>query len=271
MLQSQIPPPPTPHASSFRIIYASVNWISELIQVMACRLFGAKPVPEPMLAYCQLDSREQISVKFEVEFYHFYSRKCISNCHMPKWRSFCPRRDELIKGTLEVKLLCVRDCVWHNSLLTPRTKYTSHFNRYFTTEFINIPPYHVTCWRGCLIGDSCFIVLNQCPCLYWTHAKGNYSPLVTHCNLKWFACTLRIVLYSPGFICQTMAEKCVKWCSFDHSFIEKCMCINLVTVWIMNETNDRQITESVWMCAFEMVLYWFMLDEKLSFIWCWLW
>ena len=27
-----------------------------LVQVMACRLFGAKPLPEPMLAYCQLDT-----------------------------------------------------------------------------------------------------------------------------------------------------------------------------------------------------------------------
>ena len=29
---------------------------------MACRLFGAEPLPEPMLAYCQLDSWEQIPV-----------------------------------------------------------------------------------------------------------------------------------------------------------------------------------------------------------------
>ena len=35
---------------------------SSLLQVMACRLFGAKPLPEPALAYCKLDSREQISV-----------------------------------------------------------------------------------------------------------------------------------------------------------------------------------------------------------------
>ena len=30
---------------------------------MAFRLFGAKKLPEPVLAYCQLDSWEQISVK----------------------------------------------------------------------------------------------------------------------------------------------------------------------------------------------------------------
>ena len=32
---------------------------------MACRLLGAKPLPELMLTYCQLDHQEQISVKFE--------------------------------------------------------------------------------------------------------------------------------------------------------------------------------------------------------------
>ena len=39
---------------------------------MARRLFGAKPLPEPMLVYCKLDSWEQSSVKFESEFYHFH-------------------------------------------------------------------------------------------------------------------------------------------------------------------------------------------------------
>ena len=43
-----------------------------LIQVTACRLFDAKPLPEPMLAYCQLDSCEQISLIFEWHFYHFH-------------------------------------------------------------------------------------------------------------------------------------------------------------------------------------------------------
>ena len=35
-----------------------------LAQVMACHLFGAKPLPEPTLTYCQLDPWEQTSVKF---------------------------------------------------------------------------------------------------------------------------------------------------------------------------------------------------------------
>ena len=44
--------------------------VSSSAQLMACRLFGAKPLPEPMLAYYELDSW-QISVEFESEFYHF--------------------------------------------------------------------------------------------------------------------------------------------------------------------------------------------------------
>ena len=41
---------------------------SALVQVIACRLFGAKPLPEPMLPHCQLDHWEQTSVKFESKY-----------------------------------------------------------------------------------------------------------------------------------------------------------------------------------------------------------
>ena len=61
---------------------------SSLVQVMACCLFGANPLPDPMLLYCQLDYWEQISVKFESEFCHFHSRKCIWNCRLTKWQPF---------------------------------------------------------------------------------------------------------------------------------------------------------------------------------------
>ena len=61
------------------------QWIrSALVQIMACRLFGTKPLSEPMLVCCQLDSWEQFSIKFESEFYHFHSRKCIQSCRLPK-------------------------------------------------------------------------------------------------------------------------------------------------------------------------------------------
>ena len=61
---------------------------------MDCRLFGTRPLPEPMMNFSQLNSWEQILMKFESEFYHFYSRKCIWNCCLPIWQPFCPGGDE---------------------------------------------------------------------------------------------------------------------------------------------------------------------------------
>ena len=76
---------------------------SALVQVMAWCLFGAKPLPELMLAYFQLDTWEQVSVKFQSEFYHFqsefyhfHSRKCIWKCRLPKWWPFCRGGDEVM-------------------------------------------------------------------------------------------------------------------------------------------------------------------------------
>ena len=71
-------------------VYMCQWTVSSLVRVMACRLFGAKPFPEPMLTCCQLDAWEQISMNFEAEFYHLHSRKCIWKCRLPKWRPFCP-------------------------------------------------------------------------------------------------------------------------------------------------------------------------------------
>ena len=67
------------------------QWIgSALVQIMACRLFGAKPLSESVLTYCQLGPLEQSSVKFESKLYHFHSRKCNWKCRLSNWRPFCP-------------------------------------------------------------------------------------------------------------------------------------------------------------------------------------
>ena len=55
-----------------RCIYASMHRII-VIQVMAFRLFVAKPLPEPMPNFGRLDHQEQISAKLE-------SINCIWNC-----------------------------------------------------------------------------------------------------------------------------------------------------------------------------------------------
>ena len=58
------------HPSSFNSspLSAAYMWQwteSTLVQVMACRLVGAKLLPEPMLLFSQLDPKEQTLVKFE--------------------------------------------------------------------------------------------------------------------------------------------------------------------------------------------------------------
>ena len=48
-----------------------------LVQIMACHLFDAKPLSEPMLAYHQLGPKEHISMKFNLKIKGFHSRICI--------------------------------------------------------------------------------------------------------------------------------------------------------------------------------------------------
>ena len=66
---------PSPPSAAY-----SRQWTwSALVQVMACRLFGAKPLPEPMLAYCQLDSWEQKSWKLKRDLYIFIPWNALEN------------------------------------------------------------------------------------------------------------------------------------------------------------------------------------------------
>ena len=59
---------------------------------MACRLFSAKPLPEPMLVYCQLDSREQIAVELELESYNFINENSFANFVCQNGSSFVQRK-----------------------------------------------------------------------------------------------------------------------------------------------------------------------------------
>ena len=66
---------------------------SALVQIMACRLFGAKPLSKPMLRYCQLDTKEQSSVKFQSKCQVFHSWKCI-------WKYRLRNGSHLIQGEM---------------------------------------------------------------------------------------------------------------------------------------------------------------------------
>ena len=45
---------------------------STLLQVMACHLFKAKPLPEPVLTYCQLGTCRQTSVRLKIKIKYQY-------------------------------------------------------------------------------------------------------------------------------------------------------------------------------------------------------
>ena len=99
-----------------------------LVQVMAYRLFSTKPLSKPMLPYCQLGSWEQISVKFELEFYHFHSRKWIWKCCLPEWWPFCPGVDELSPGYNTLNSLTPGGCgIDFNSLAPGKCKWNFRY------------------------------------------------------------------------------------------------------------------------------------------------
>ena len=114
---------------------------SSLVQVMVCCLFSAKPLPEPMLRYCQLDSWEQVSVKFEQEFYHFHSRKCIWKYCLPKWPPFCQGGDELNKLHRLHYMTVYQDC-------SPINSYHWH------SQSNPSPPSHDYCVLGRRVTES---------------------------------------------------------------------------------------------------------------------
>ena len=80
------PPPPPPSAAYMR------PWIGlAMVEIMACRLFGTKPLSNPMLDYCQLDKLQWILIKIQ----KFSFTKLHLKISSMKWRPCCPGADEL--------------------------------------------------------------------------------------------------------------------------------------------------------------------------------
>ena len=66
--------------------YICQHDIPTLLQIMACRLFGAKPLSEPMPPYCRLNHKKYISVKSSLKFSF---RKFRFEMAPAKWRPLC--------------------------------------------------------------------------------------------------------------------------------------------------------------------------------------
>ena len=55
-----------------------------LVQIMVCRLFGPRPLSEPMLKYCHIDPKGYISMTFFLNWQKIYLKMS-----SVKWRSYC--------------------------------------------------------------------------------------------------------------------------------------------------------------------------------------
>ena len=58
---------------------------SSLLHIMAFCLICAEPLAKPMLTHCQLDPKEQNSLKFEPKHRNFLSRKSFWKCRLNAW------------------------------------------------------------------------------------------------------------------------------------------------------------------------------------------
>ena len=58
-----------------------LTW-SQLVRIMACRLFGANLLLDPILTFCPLGLWEQCSVKLESKYKVSHSWKYISKCRL---------------------------------------------------------------------------------------------------------------------------------------------------------------------------------------------
>ena len=79
--------------------YMLQSFRSALVQIMACRLFGAKPLFKPMLCYCEI----------LIKIPNFSFTRMHLNISSAKWLPFCPGIDELIQ--LE-KCLTIPHEIW---------------------------------------------------------------------------------------------------------------------------------------------------------------
>ena len=152
---------------------------SVLVQVMACRRFGAEPLPDPMLIYCQLDPKEHTSVKFEAKYKTIHSRNTSENvvCEMAaivstgRWVMWQPRGSDMLPKFLEnfqksarcngkeISVLRVRLKLVSNALDSSTDECNGVIQRTETLMLQNLIaiilfPSHIDHWIMCMIINS---------------------------------------------------------------------------------------------------------------------
>ena len=103
----------TINSSPLRLTYMC-QWIgSALVQIIACHIFGAKPLSQPMLGFCQLGTIRNPSEQTKVTI---FIKIQINSCkyiwkYSAKWWPFCPEEVELT-GCFYHPLCCYPSYSW---------------------------------------------------------------------------------------------------------------------------------------------------------------
>ena len=95
-----------------------------LVQIMACRMFGTKPLLETTLTYCQLDPQEQSSGKYEAKYEILYSWKCTWECRMRNGGHFISREKSINIYASKVNLVDRNDIDSHQITIKHDTTWT---------------------------------------------------------------------------------------------------------------------------------------------------
>ena len=90
---------------------------SSLVQIMVCRLFGAKPLSKPM----PLDPYEQTSVKFQSKYIFFHSWKCI-------WKYCLQNSSHLVQGDMSKHFQAWRIWSIHSCIPLKQMAFVVEFN-----------------------------------------------------------------------------------------------------------------------------------------------
>ena len=122
---------------------------------MACRLFGAKPLSEPILPYCQLDHEEHISVKFYLKNQNFSFKEMPLKLSSAKRRPF---------------------------ISTQYDKYRSHYNSGSPVNIQGFPTSSSPCLYRCTMMTSSMETFPH----YWPFVRGiHWSPVNSPHKGQW--------------------------------------------------------------------------------------
>ena len=157
------------------------QWIrSALVQIMACHLFGAKPISKPMQVYCPLDPQWNLNKIPKFSFTKMYL-----NIVSAKWRPLFPGGDELSSITFELTSWLCPFLSWFNGTV-PSSKWQQHLLEIESFwEFV-----HTIIWIWQVLPNTnfvhCCITRIAAVNRSFSFTKTDFNYLHHHSGKKWY-------------------------------------------------------------------------------------